>query len=601
MSKEVTAYVVDLKQGDQLELGLKYVYDSIAAKLLKRRVTDYVTILACNSSVTNHPFDEVESLQGLNVLSRKVAPTLTYLRQWLAVFGAALPEFGGTDSGGTDPVLALLVAVAMMGQDTKGVFIRNIVVVTGETDSDFTGELAESTVDAVNTLDINVTVILTSEANERNWKNLVSRYKNGVVVSANDVESILSKNPPLKRVDPRPSFKGTLRLGVNPHLVNEDAGSSLSWQVEMYPGTMRESFPPLQSFLVGDQITPLSTSYDYYVELEKPGDTEEPQKEKIKVEKGDWVDGFRYTNRDIQALDDTAKAASKLPCSPSLDILGFMNLDDLPIAYFTNDSRYLVPSKLLLGDNLVGFDGLCSALLETKMIAIVRFVQKMNDEINLCALIPGKAKVTEDYVHIMQIVRLPFKEDEKIGNFPPLKSDDNLDLMDQFVLSRDLDEGESGDHQVISNEKINLLSHQTIANKIKSGDESTDAKLLSCNPALHKFQAHLYKIMQQASKAENVREYLEDPDFLNKYMVSDSTTNLFNLTNVLFNKHSITNPSWLQKINATDSVTEKLAKSTKPFRPKAKKRRLAASKQGAGTYGEEEGDYEVVDIDALLQ
>ncbi|EGV61742.1 ATP-dependent DNA helicase yku80 [Yamadazyma tenuis] len=626
MSKELTTFVVDLDREmarelspgqSHLDFGLKYMYHLLMAKIFNTRVTDFVSVIACHAPTSNVDFSEDDQLKGIYKVLGKTSPGIRHLKEveWFLVPNTA----SSPDDG--DVIHALSVAVALMNQDAKGAFIRNIVVITnGEGDvRSFGTELADSTVAAVNNMGINVSVVgvnfgsdtsPTQVKNVQSWRKLVAQYNNGHVLDANDVAESITKNPPLKRVDPRVAFKGSLRLGTDPaHLGSSGKDTSqISLDVEIYPAVMPEKLPAGHNYLVKDgEVKHLTTEYGYYVELDNK-DHENNPKKKVPLEKGNWTDGYKYTNNDIIALDSKTLAASRLAGEPAIDVVGFMKIDDLPVAFFTEESKYLVPAKLSTNRNLLGYNCLCEALLDSRMLVIGRFVQKENDEVKICALIPSITKISTKIVYSLQSVRLACKEDEKSGRFPQLSTEEanseDLKLMEKFILSRDLDahtpaQEANIDQYCINNGKVTLLSHQTLEERIRQSKEavSTDLKLMSNNPAIHKFHTNLFKMLREAVDKTEVEE---SPVFLTNNTIPDIPTNLFNLSNILLNGYNSFHSSWLSQLNKTDGTVEKLAKKTIPFRPKTKRRKLDQEKVGAGTYGENEGEYEFIDIEDIL-
>lgn len=614
MSKELTTFVIDLApcmklpyndEETVLEHALLYFYHSVVSKMIKGRVTDFISVVLTHSSVTNHMFGNDDNLKGINVITRKKAPTLGDLREYQKII---VPSENSMSDEAT-AVEALLVAVAMMSEDAKGAFIRNIVVVTDCESplSDIASKLAQSSINAVNSTNINVSVIdvsLSMKSSNTFWKDLVAEYNNGKLLRSGDVADVLLTCPPLKRVDPRSTFKGSLRIGSDPSIIeNDPAGVSID--IEIYPGVRTEKLPSTKNYLVrGDLVKDLTTTHQYYIEQE--AEQEEPSK-KV-VEKGDWKNGYRYTNKDIHVLDGEAASSSKLECFPAIDVIGTIKIDALPIAYFTEDSYYSVPSKVLNSTGILSFNCLCQALIEKESLLIVRYVQKENSEIKICAMVPCKAMTGEKYVFAMQMVRLPFKEDEKIGRFPSLETDKKAKFkdMERFINARTLDDDDAvdtfaGETAYIKNDKLDLLTHESLSDKITSLNGTINERLISLNPAINKFNTTLIKIVRAAATSDNDDAFINDPEFITKHLTSKNLTNLFNLTNVLNNKYLINDKTWiLGQSKAANKVSKTLAKQNKPFKPK-KKGRSKLRKLKAGTFGENEDDLEFIDVDALFE
>lgn len=664
-SKEITTFVVDVSASmgrrydlddTDLSFGLKYFYHSVISKIIRARKTDYISLITCRSPQTNNPFSDGDSFAGIDVVEDKMVPDFASLKK----FNQQLVPNVRSKEDQSDCVEAMMVAVGLMQKDAKLKFIRNIVVITNAEDpiKSFDSELFNASISAINALDVNVTLVgvgfddqgtksTVKTTNETAWGQLISNYTHGRVLDAARVENIITKNPPLKKVEPRKMYQGALRFGTDATTLQGDENQHiqldkvLSFNVEVYPAVRPEKLPGMHQYLLsnGKDILKVSTDHQYFIYKDADEDndndnddteTSEKTKEKVIISRNDWTDGYKYSNADLHAVDAELAQTAKLPTNPSIDIIGFIKADNLPVAFFTEESNYVVPAAMSSPKDYIGYDSLCQALMELKTLAIVRYVQKPDDEVKICALNPAKVKVDDKFVYGAQMVRLPFREDEKIGTFPPLidreveASEDSKDpellQMQDFIMSKDLDGGdplikqEDEDQEwgqrgsdstfIIENQKADLKTSQGLGSKADASPTYTDSKLMSANPAIQKFNLNLIKMIKKASEADDLHQVLNDRNFLQTHITSGNGTNLFNLKNILLNDSAISNEDWLSELNkkSTD-VQRTLAGNTRAYNPeKSKKRKTDTSSsniQKGGNYGNDIID-EDFDLEAIL-
>jgi len=711
-SKEITTFIVDLSPSmanksngrniSDLEYGLKYFDDIITNKILRGRKTDYISVITCHSNKTDNPFASDDSFKNIEVISNKVAPTYNDLRKYNELLRPNMTEIA-EDEG--DCFEAMLVGIGLLKDTHKLKFIRNVVVITNaETNiKTFETKVADATRNAINEMNVNVVLngidfdmdgLKYSQKspekakNETGWVSVFETYKSGKVYStAQIVESILH-NPPLKKVKPMRTFKGQLRFGSDHFNKNENSDydpehdqACISLNVELYPALKAEKLPRGHQYKIdpeNNSVDKTKYSKDYFIKLDssknEADDDDEVHKrryvdedenagelESVSVNADEWTDGFKYSNYDLLTLDEDLLSSAKLASSPGMDILGFIKIADLPYAYLTGESYYLLSESSCSYKNIVGFNGLCQSLIDLEGLAIVRYVQKTNDEINVCALIPSKIRVNEKFVYAFILIRLPFKEDEKIGKFPTLTSikttsgksfttkNDSLDesaikqesdedlsgdtnlpntatneLMESFILSKDLDlkekESPQPDKFFVENNKVTLFNDSLISFPNLS-NFGISSKLLVSSPAIHKFNLNIKKIITKSLEHKNLHEYLNNPNFIQDNLISNKTdslepsTNLFNLSNIL-KTNSTSNDDWLTNVNENSiDVAKRLMKEldTKYVKQEdeaRKKRKMQNNnnlndiflmKNAQGNYGAGEGEYdELPDINDLL-
>lgn len=712
-SKEITIFIVDLSPSmanksngrniSDLEYGLKYFYDIVTNKILRGRKTDYISVITCHSNKTDNPFASEDSFRNIEIVSNKISPTYHDLRRYNKLLRPNMTEMA-EDEG--DCFESMLVGIGLLKDTHKLKFIRNVVVITNaETNiKSFETKIADATRNAINEMNVNVVLngidfdidglhyphkSREKAKNESGWVSVFDTYKTSkVYTTARIVESIIH-NPPLKKVKPMRAFKGQLRFGSDHCNKNENSDyvpdldqTCISLNVELYPALKAEKLPSGHQYKIDPEnnyVDKTKYSKDYFIKLASSKDEandndDEVHKrryvddeenagdlESVSVNVDEWTDGFKYSNYDLLTLDEDLLSSAKLASSPGMDILGFIKIEDLPYAYLTGESYYLLPESSCSYKNIVGFNGLCQSLIDLEGLAIVRYVQKSNDEINVCALIPSKIRVNERFVYAFMLIRLPFKEDEKIGKFPLLTSikttsgksftsnndllddnpikqepdedssrDTNLpstttnELMESFILSKDLDKIERKnthpDKFFVENNKVTLFNDSLISFP-KLSNFGISSRLLVSSPAVHKFNLNIKKIITKSLEHRNLHEYLNDPNFIQNNLISDkndsfgSSTNLFNLSNIL-KTNSTANDDWLADINENSiDVAKRLIKEldTKYVKQEdeAKKKRKMTNnnnlndmfmmKNAQGNYGAGEGEYEVLpDINDLL-
>lgn len=693
-----------------LSYGLKYFYHSVINKIKAARKTDFISLITCHSKHTQIPGSNGDKLMGINVVEDKIIPQFGHLSH----FNQVLTHNVSSNDDQSDWIDAMIVAIGLMQKDARLQFTRNIVIITNAEDpvKSFESDYHKVSINAINELNINVSLIginfddhgiPKSECklkNEHRAAELFSNYKNGRIIDALKVEKIITMNPVLKRIRPMNQFKGAcLNFGNNGMgLQGQEQGQQeqgpeisgnqavLSLKVEVYPAVRPEKFPDRKQYVLSSNgsdntitdVLKVVSDREYFIyenqnnEEDEAGEEEEEsknkdhakdqehgdetndsqaKKKKTKVPKNVLTKGYKYSNSDLHSFDDNLAQMAKLPCNPSIDIIGFIKAENLPVAFFTNESNYVVPSTNGSPKDFMGFNSLCQSLIEMESIALLRYVVKPNVEIDVCALLPSRVAVDGKYVYCCQMVRLPYREDEKIGTFPRLinqkttdddgdgdsrqggndnndKNDkddkddlkiDELSMMQSFILSKDLDkphsivkeephEGQDQGHEIdndsytIENERINMRAGQSLNDKFTDSlTTNSKSKLLSSNPAIHKFNMNLNKMIEKASKASNLHEFLNEPNFLQKHMTADNVTNLFNLKNILLNEYTAENKHWLQDLNKESiSLQQQLAKDHKPFNPdKRKKRKREKTHSGGGNYGNDiiEEDF---DLEAIL-
>ncbi|CUM68137.1 uncharacterized protein PRCAT00005854001 [Priceomyces carsonii] len=710
-SKEFNVFVVDLspsmgamKNGrriNDLEYGLKYYNDFIAETLLKKRKQDRVAIVLCHSKSTKNPHADESSLRKIEVLYEDAMLTYEKSKEYsrkLAVNTDSVEKNEG------DCLEALLVGIGIFKDSIKYKFNRRIVIITNsDTEiASFGSKIAEASSGPISQMNIEVLLngididgdyvnkSSTKMENESKWRTLIANY-GGRLVDTKNLNMSLNYAPPLKKVRPVVSFSGHLRYGTSLESltsdrdsINSDDKSQLCIKIQVFPAVKPEKLLPSHQYIIKEKSVhqlKYETFYHIKKKKERPKKTEETQEgqndeqeksvesdsddyEKEYVSKGDWEPGFKYSNMDLIAIDNELSDSAKLRCNKGMDILGFIKNTKLPYVYFMQESSYVIPERATT-KNIVAFRSLCVALEKFEVSALVRYVPKNDSDIQLCALMSTKVINADMELNNLILIRLAFKEDEKIGRFPSLtqlrttadgmkpakdeeqdedyeNEEDDLslksdlkkfypssgakELMKAFILSKDLDNTLEplDDGHKIRNQKVSLIESDTLR-LIQDIKEDIDTKLLPSSLAIHKFIFILKKIIKESLKQEDFDKFLNDKNFITKYLLKDDddtyeflngedATNFFNLKNVLSintsGAYNFLNDINLKSLKPAGELLEKLdikyRKAANLTDPKKRKTDYPHgglwNRNKKPNYGESEGEYdEALNLEKLLE
>lgn len=536
--------------------------------------------------------------------------------------------------------------------------------------------------------------------NEFKWFEFISYFaeKEAKIFSSTQAIEMIETSPPIKRVEPMSAFKGVLKFGAD-HSNNDsgisDSSLGLCFNVEAYPMIKTEPFPTThQYFIDPESHEPVKVSRDsasYIVQNktrkhdnegyedkisdndddnENDVNNENDQEDRItsqtqvfdsgsaedddiytskqRVDKGDYVNGFKYSNYDLIATPQHLISLSTLQCEPTMDIIGFLEYKNLPLAYLTGESFYVVPMNSSSPENVLGIKALSKTLLDLDSVAIIRFVKAKNKECQNCVLLPVKIKLNEKFAYSFSLIRIPYKEDEKIGRFPyltnnpssidkesklkveeetfkedseknedktharkgmSLPSDKANSLMESFILSKDLDKNqEPSDKKVINNFKAVMTSTDVTQLPLPKSyhvKSSIESKLNATSLAHHKMTLYLKRAISKSLQHDDLYEFLTNPKFVqNELVKNDDFNNLFTLSNIL-SINSVDSSDWLRDLNeASRSYERELIKEfnieyvDKEEHNKSKKKRkfnntddLSNLVNKKGNFGANEGDY----------
>ncbi|KAK6461372.1 SPOC like C-terminal domain-containing protein [Scheffersomyces coipomensis] len=394
--------------------------------------------------------------------------------------------------------------------------------------------------------------------NENDWRILQQRIPN-LTIRDTSLFSIKSSN---KRIAPRSSFAGELKFAAeiqDPSGEDETANlHGLNIRVQAFPAVRPETVLNGHDYIVEDdqnRISMVKRNTKYFIK-KYTGSKEDEEGEEIdmdenesnlyeKVEIGDsHVPGFKFSQRDIIVLNNDLKELTRLISDASIDIIGFIRVKNFPIAYFTDESSYVIPPSDSSYSNVVAFNSLVKSLIDLKSLAIARCVFVSGKEISICALMPRVIDISSsESIYSLIATRIAFKEDEKKGRFPSLTEIEKSDLFDSKDASNDSntlpsddinkemesfikansfkEEGES-DTNRIHNKKVSNLD------ELNNEKLNTSSKLLIESPAIDKYMYYLRRIITGSLSEPSLNEYLSKEDFVQKHMVQGHVKNVFN-------------------------------------------------------------------------
>lgn len=653
--KECTVFVVDLGPSmansngptTDLHLGLSYLYDVVLTKVLKQRKTDYVSVVACHSNTTQNPFAEKQGFLHINVIADTVVPSYSTLKD---IHQEITPNPNPIDEQNDGDVFqGILVALSLLKPlGTSNNVIRNIIIITNGRSgvSSFEGRIADGAANAIK--ELNISVVLNAigfntphneetEKIRHKWTETVLNYPNGKVIDALEAYKATKFSPPIKKTIPIRQFRAHLLFGSVPTIEDstEAPSNALSFEIEAFPAVKQDTGSlTANEYIIDKQNGPQKLKREresyIYATKEPPKSIEEEtsedrsSSEKIPVEQGEWTTGFKFSNFDLIAVEHELAEAAKLKTSPAIDIVGFLFTEKLPYAYLIGESLYLLPQKDGGLRNLLGFNTLVQTLIDLKACALVRFVKKLDDEVQMGVLLPTRVILDKSFIYTFILTRVPFKEDEKIGRFPQLTYIKDLedaktekkskkmkppteninDLMEQFITAKTIDETKKGPVTDITNLKASLETNDTVSYPLPGN--VSDSKLNASSPALNKISNVLKKIIIKSLGSKSVADFLANDSFIKDNLVEKDPdyTNFFNFGNILL-VNSQDQSNWLSELNrGAKPIVNKLIEEIdieyikkEDFKRRKRKNRESEGFNKRGDYGADAGDYgEVPDI-----
>ncbi|KAG7191389.1 ATP-dependent DNA helicase II subunit 2 [Scheffersomyces spartinae] len=598
MSKDFTVYVVDLspymgresKDGGGrltvLETGLKAVYDNLNGRMIKFRASDRIAFVLCHSTKTDNDHATESSLRNIEVIGANAAFTYSEyeaIHSKLVVNSNERVETEGSIGE------AVVVAIGLFKATEKLKYNRNLVVITSSDAAvDVELPLVEASSNAIKKLDISLVINMVEAAESASrsaeWLEYASKL-GGQLVDAALANSRLQHAPLLRKVKPIAMYQGPMKFGPDPNLDSADPQNddqfTLSFDVCVYPAAKIESMPSLTLYYV-DKDTGLTEKVKYqtsyhirkYHEKEvtnatEANDYEEDEQQAppklvdeeeddaferpyttIPVAKGDWEEGFKYSTYDFIAITKPLLESATYSTDPGISICAFIHQSKVPYGMLTEASNYVIPSR----PSKV-FCSLVEALMQEEKVAVAQFVPKSDDEKQLTVLFPVKLQTgPTSVVYGFIQVRLPFREDAKMGRFPSLTrayktlgtadgednpmakflpNEEELDLMKRFITSKDLDTKHNKVESInnVGNSKLTMKDTEFFPFPKDDDDRVNQRTFLQSSPALAKYTACLKRIIGK-SFGKDYHELVNDKEFISKYLLNDKGTNLYTINTI---------------------------------------------------------------------
>ncbi|KAM9906852.1 hypothetical protein OXX79_001304 [Metschnikowia pulcherrima] len=653
--KELTIFLLDASVPST---AYKYVFDTLAAKLLKGLKTDYVTVAVFNSKDTVHAVAETGKFRGIEVLLEFETVSFQGLQKLHQRLNAAAIVNENPDPDCADVVQSVLFASTLFAPTKKKVFARNVVLITSTA-----ARVSETSLANIGSIPrfyadypVNFHVVVTDESlPDASSGSVLYKLKNefaeGQIFTSTTARNVVDLHPPIRKTRPVVAYSGEMRLGSDFDRVINDPEYRCStdetcalFRVELYPAAKSDpSASDTHEYVVdaNRDIVRLERRTSNFVweknfQGERGGEGEnenEPKSEvserkfdKVAVESHSLTPAFKFSNYDLIALDDDLSQATKLPLFSGLDIFGFMPRAQIPYELLTGEAYYIVPEKLSSENNTLNFQAFVEALRTRNSAVLCRLVRKLEKEVEIGAAFPVKIHSHQKYTNCFVFIRLPFKEDEKIGRFPPLNVDDEesyetkadseksaalSSLMDDFVngQSYDSDENPSDDEQKseseIRNFKVTLKMSDNSKLPLPPKFHNRN-RFLRSSPAINRTQAYMRKILLKSLSADNWVDFFESPDFIKDNLKgSERLTNFFNLQNCMAVNADDDYSGWLVDLRKGSlGQSKRLATELgADYVQKMEKKKTKTGRNGVnfyqrGNYGADEGTYdEIPDFD----
>ncbi|SCV00432.1 LAMI_0G05006g1_1 [Lachancea mirantina] len=452
MSSESTIFIIDVAKSvvtsGFLDRIVTYVEHTLFLKVKKQRKTDWAGILLCNCPVTKNDHD-TENVYELLPLMAPISTTAVV---------SGLQELQGLrercENEKQTPqsmIQCLLVGSVILRDKFKNrkVF-KQIVVFTDNMDgldlSDEELSLIEQELDAR-------IILVTDGSGETKsvsvksedvpiWDKCVQRIPGSLKFHIDDLLQAIDQS--VATVKPVRVFRGDLRLGASPFSPKdaEQDHLSLCIQVEGYPATKTVS--SLNRKIVAKEkdnvYREVKSVVEYSIEAEDDGETED-----VTVANEFITKAYRY-GTDYVVLPPTLEPQRVYRTEPGLDIRGFLDVTNMPRHYLNSESTFIVAAiKDGTRADRLAISALVDSMVKLNLLAVARYVQKHNSEVQMCVLcplvVPRKRSSSEDQdpdVRALVLSRLPFAEDERFSDYPKLNQQNSEENAELDALMSDL-------------------------------------------------------------------------------------------------------------------------------------------------------------------
>ncbi|KAI5963604.1 YKU80 [Candida pseudojiufengensis] len=611
-NKEYTTIVLDASNSmnsksatteskTDFELALEFSVNYLTNQLLKNRKSDRYAFVIYTSIESKYIYNDGPI-------------TLSYVKE----FYDASIKMHHDDTGTGDKADIISSFSDALQNQIANKFIRNIYIITNGL-----GNINEpNSLDYLNSIlnlyTINTTCIVLNNENNAHAKEIIQKFGGKLDSDFNiyDYDEYMHAGPPVKLIGPRCVSDTYLSFAEMGRGQDNDLGVSL--KIQIYPSIRCQNQVHGHEFIVDsdqNEISKVKRDTKYIIKknsniedevyenlnLDEQTPNEKEEDEEIVISNRDITPGFKYTQRNILPVSSELDQAATLGTTPGVNILGFISRANLPVAYLTEESNYVIPDMKLYNDNSTAFNSMVQALLDLDFVALIRFVQKPDDEVQICAGFPQEVKLGEKTGFVLIMNRLAMKEDEKMGNFLDLKKmkDDSTDLiMEDFIRGKQLNNDQSTPN-VLDNEKAGLTQSKSFTPSI-TRETTLEKILLSSSPANKRFNHYVNKILHKSlGQVKSLKDFVREKDFIETYLTADETNALLNLDNVLDTKEEIYYKTYdRQKDNEYDTKLKNLLDVKFKVRKKTNKRKRSVE----GFFGPEttDGFDEYFDVDDIL-
>ncbi|EDO19620.1 hypothetical protein Kpol_1018p159 [Vanderwaltozyma polyspora DSM 70294] len=455
MGSEATVFIIDVSPSmvlhHNVSKAMAYLEYTLLAKVKKARKTDYISCFLGNSPVTANSQD----IPNVFEVKPFIAPiTSSDVIGLVSIINKVKNQISGSsDETLEDDISSMVQCLLVTSLNMKEYFnkrklLRQIVIFTDDIDGlDLTDEEMEVFVEELDARIIFIDCRETKLApiDESRWGKLLGLLPGSSIY---DIHSLLEEIslPKAAIVKPVRVFSGKLRLGADiiEQMSHKDIirsetrdENSIAIKVEGFPATKAVTSLSRKNVIKeeldtdkGGRINYIPTKSVVEYEIEPIGDSKEDKKEGeeskklVSVSANSISKAYRY-GTDYVVLPSSISDERFYKTSPGIDIRGFLDKDLLPRYYLSSESRVIfADTKMGTLADVVSMGAFVDVMIENDKVAIVRYVQKPNSEVEMCALIPHIFKQnigdeSED-LRVFILNRLPFAEDERVSDFPKL-------------------------------------------------------------------------------------------------------------------------------------------------------------------------------------
>ncbi|CCE64081.1 hypothetical protein TPHA_0G02460 [Tetrapisispora phaffii CBS 4417] len=494
MSAESTTFIIDVSpsmfQNNIIPNVISYLEYTLIDKVKRNRKTDYLSLYLANHYGFSKNSQDIPNIFQLQEFTAPVTMEMT-IEILKSLIGLSAPKLEDEDAQDSSMLQCLLVtSLDIKDYFGKRKINRQIVIFTDDINGlDITAEeleiLREELESKIILIDCSGCDKLTF--NESSWGKTIASLESSLYFTIAEFSELVNSSQ-ITAVKPVKVFTGLLRLGADilaesitnnvedndikrklENDKNNEKDTYLSIKVEGYPATKTVSNLSMKTILKptleteANIPTPVQSVVEYMIKDEQKEENGKSQEEKdkyVNVSPNSVSKAFRYGS-DYVILPAVINDQRTMNNKANIDIRGFMNETSLPRYFLNSESKFIFfDSRNGSKSDVYSMYALVDVLMENKKIAIVRYVQKHNGEVEMCALYPMVSKISDrNIVRYFVLNRLPFAEDERVSDFPKLvnrlstsgklieenkEEEDKIDkLMSDFVDLMDTDDMKS--------------------------------------------------------------------------------------------------------------------------------------------------------------